>query len=223
MPLPRSADLGLSDEQRLLRSTVREFAQEKVGPRAHEIDATESFPTESWNEAAQLGLLGASAPGEFGGADLGLTELCLIGEELAAVCVSTAATVLHQADMVVGRIARHGSVAQKERWLPGLIDGSLIGCLAMTEPEAGSDVMSMRTRAERIDGGWRLNGTKTFITNGPVADVALIYARTPAEGAASGKFQAVLATKSDLVRNELRKALVATGISPKEIEQRLGF
>jgi isovaleryl-CoA dehydrogenase len=79
---------------------------------------------------------------------------------------------------VVGRIARHGSEEQKERWLPGLIDGSVIGCLAMTEPEAGSDVMSMRTRAERIDGGWRLDGTKTFITNGPVADLALVYART---------------------------------------------
>ncbi len=188
MPLPRSADLGLTDEQRLLRRTVRQFAQEKVAPRAHEIDAEQTFPTESWAEAAELGLLGASVPSELGGAGLGLTELCLIGEELAAVCLSTAATVLHQADMVVGRIARHGSDEQKERWLPGLIDGSLIGCLAMTEPEAGSDVMSMRTRAERVDGGWRLNGTKTFITNGPVADLALVYARTPANERSLGMF-----------------------------------
>ncbi len=182
MPLPRSADLGLSDEQRLLRATLHEFAQEKVAPRAHDIDAAQSFPAQSWAEAAELGLLGATVPSELGGAGLGLTELCLIGEELAAVCVSTAATVLHQADMVVGRIARHGNAAQRERWLPGLIDGSLVGCLAMTEPEAGSDVMSMRTRAERTEGGWRLNGTKTFITNGPVADLALIYARTPEHG-----------------------------------------
>jgi isovaleryl-CoA dehydrogenase len=188
VPLPRSADLGLTDEQRLLRRTVRQFAQEKVAPRAHEIDAEQTFPTESWAEAAELGLLGASVPSELGGAGLGLTELCLIGEELAAVCLSTAATVLHQADMVVGRIARHGSDEQKERWLPGLIDGTLIGCLAMTEPEAGSDVMSMRTRAERVDGGWRLNGTKTFITNGPVADLALVYARTPANERSLGMF-----------------------------------
>jgi isovaleryl-CoA dehydrogenase len=188
VPLPRSADLGLTDEQRLLRRTVREFAQEKVAPRAHGIDAAQSFPAESWAEAAQLGLLGASAPGEFGGAGLGLTELCLIGEELAAVCLSTAATILHQADMVVGRIARRGSEEQKQRWLPGLIDGSLIGCLAMTEPEAGSDVMSMRTRAERVEGGWRLNGTKTFITNGPVADLALVYARTPSNERSLGMF-----------------------------------
>jgi isovaleryl-CoA dehydrogenase len=182
MPLPRSADLGLNDEQRLLRRTLHEFAQEKVAPRAHRIDAEQSFPAESWAEAAELGLLGASVPTELGGAGLGLTELCLIGEELAAVCVATAATVLHQADMVVGRLARHGSEEQRRRWLPGLIDGSIVGCLAMTEPEAGSDVMSMRTRAERVDGGWRLNGTKTFITNGPVADLALIYARTPQGG-----------------------------------------
>jgi Acyl-CoA dehydrogenases len=145
VPLPRSADLGLTDEQRLLRRTVRDFAQEKVAPRAHKIDAEQTFPTESWAEAAELGLLGASVPSELGGAGLGLIELCLIGEELAAVCLSTAATVLHQADMVVGRIARHGSEEQKERWLPGLIDGSLIGCLAMTEPEAGSDVGSLTT------------------------------------------------------------------------------
>ncbi|HEY1854014.1 MAG TPA: acyl-CoA dehydrogenase family protein [Solirubrobacterales bacterium] len=188
MGLPRSAEYGLSDEQKLLRRTLRQFAQEKVAPRARELDAEQSFPAESWAEAADLGLLGASVCHEDGGAGLGLTELCLIGEELAAVCLSTAATVLHQADMVVGRIARHGDAEQKERWLPGLIDGSIIGCLAMTEPEAGSDVMSMRTKAERADGGWRLNGTKTFITNGPVADMALVYARTPANERNLGMF-----------------------------------
>jgi isovaleryl-CoA dehydrogenase len=178
VPLPSPPDLGLSPEQELLRATVREFARRDVAPRAKAIDAAQSFPAESWGQAADLGLLGATAPAEYGGAGLGLAELCIVGEELAAACLSTAATVLHQADMVVGRIARHGSEEQKERWLPGLIDGSVIGCLAMTEPEAGSDVMSMRTRAERIDGGWRLDGTKTFITNGPVADLALVYART---------------------------------------------
>ncbi|HEY2053517.1 MAG TPA: acyl-CoA dehydrogenase family protein [Solirubrobacterales bacterium] len=178
MPLPAPPDLGLEPEQTLLRRTVHEFARRDVAPRAAAIDAAQSFPAESWRQAADLGFLGATAPTEYGGAGLGLTELCIIGEELAAACLSTAATVLHQADMVVGRLARHGSEEQKRRWLPGLIDGSAIGCLAMTEPEAGSDVMSMRTRAERIEGGWRLNGTKTFITNGPVADLALVYART---------------------------------------------
>jgi len=178
VPLPPPSDLGLGEEQVLLRRTAREFARRDVAPRAAALDAAQSFPAESWRQAAELGFLGAVAPPEYGGAGLGLAELCLIGEELAAACVSTAATVLHQADMVVGRLARHASDEQKRRWLPGLIDGSLIGCLAMTEPEAGSDVMSMRTRAQRTDGGWRLTGTKTFITNGPVADLALVYART---------------------------------------------
>jgi isovaleryl-CoA dehydrogenase len=182
MPLPPASDLGLSPEQSLLRRTVREFARRDVAPRAAALDAAQSFPAESWRQAADLGLLGATAPTEYGGAGLGLAELCIVGEELAAVCLSTAATVLHQADMVVGRIARHGSAAQKERWLPGLIDGTLIGCLAMTEPEAGSDVMSMRTRAVRTATGWLLNGTKTFITNGPVADLALVYALTGEPG-----------------------------------------
>ena len=102
MPLPPLADLGLSPEQTLLRSTVRDWAQRDVAPRAKEIDAAQSFPTESWKQAAELGLLGASAPAEYGGAGLGLAELCIVGEELAAACLSTAATVLHQADMVVG-------------------------------------------------------------------------------------------------------------------------
>jgi isovaleryl-CoA dehydrogenase len=202
MPLPRSADLGLSDEQRLLRRTLREFAREKVAPRAHRIDAEQSFPAESWAEAAELGLLGATVSADLGGAGLGLTELCLVGEELAAVCVSTAATVLHQADMVVGRLARHGSEEQRQRWLPGLIDGSIVGCLAMTEPEAGSDVMSMRARAERVDGGWKLNGAKTFITNGPVADLALVYVRTPEHGERSLAMFAVPAETPGFARGK---------------------
>jgi isovaleryl-CoA dehydrogenase len=191
MPLPPASDLGLSPEQSLLRSTVHEFARRDVAPRAAALDAAQSFPAESWRQAADLGLLGATAPTEYGGAGLGLAELCIVGEELAAVCLSTAATVLHQADMVVGRIARHGSEEQKRRWLPGLIDGTLIGCLAMTEPEAGSDVMSMRTRAVRTETGWRLNGIKTFITNGPVADLALVYALTGEPGSRQLGFFAI--------------------------------
>jgi isovaleryl-CoA dehydrogenase len=183
MPLPPAADLGLSPEQILLRRTVHDFARRDVAPRAAGLDAAQSFPAESWRQAADLA--------EYGGAGLGLAELCIVGEELAAACLSTAATILHQADMVVGRIARHGSAAQKERWLPGLIDGSLIGCLAMTEPEAGSDVMSMRTRAVRTESGWRLSGTKTFITNGPVADLALVYALTGEPGSRKLGFFAI--------------------------------
>jgi isovaleryl-CoA dehydrogenase len=161
----------------MLREMVRRFARTEVAALARDIDREQRFPSESWARAAELGLLGVCAPEELGGSGLGLTELCIIGEELAAVCVSTAATILHQADMVIGRFARHGTAWQRERYVPSLCDGSAIGCLAITEPDAGSDVMSMRACAERVDGGYRLNGTKTFITNGPVADLALVYAK----------------------------------------------
>lgn len=167
-------------EQVALRETVREFARERVAPRARQLDRDQVFPRESWDDAAQLGILGMCAPAEYGGSELGVTEMCIVGEEIAAACLSTAATLLHQADLVVARFVRHGTDAQKKEYLPGLCDGSLIGCLAITEPEAGSDAMSMRTRAERAGDGWVITGAKTFITTAPVADFALVYARTGA-------------------------------------------
>lgn len=171
-----------TDEQRMLKDMVRAFAREVVAPLARTIDREERFPTESWARAAELGLLGMAAPEAYGGTGLGLTERCIVGEELSAVCVSTAATILHQADLVIPRLARHGTPDQQARWLPGLCDGSIIGCLAMTEAEAGSDVMSMRTRATRTATGWILDGAKTFITSAPVADLALVYACTGPPG-----------------------------------------
>jgi isovaleryl-CoA dehydrogenase len=175
----------LTDERRMLREMVRAFAREEVAPLAREIDREQRFPTESWKRAAELGLLGMAAPPEYGGTGLGLTEMCIVAEELSAVCVSTSATVLHQADLVVGRFVRHASDEQRRRFLPGLCDGSLIGCLAMTEAEAGSDIMNMQTRAGATAEGYVLNGVKTFITNGPVADVALVYAVTGKPGSRS--------------------------------------
>ncbi len=171
------------DEHRLMRDVVRKFATEDVAPLAVRIDREGRFPRESWKHAAELGLLGIRAPEQFGGSGLGLTETCLVAEELAAVCMSTSATIMHQSNLVIDQIVEHGTPEQHSRYLPGLCDGSVIGCLAITEPEAGSDAVSMRTRAIRVDGGWVLNGTKMFITNGPVADLALIYAKTgPVEG-----------------------------------------
>jgi isovaleryl-CoA dehydrogenase len=167
----------LSADQIMLRDMVRDFAQREVAPLAAVIDREERFPIESWQRGAELGLLGIAAPEEYGGTDLGLTEMCLVGEELAAVCVSTAATLLHQADLVIGRFVRHGTPEQQARWLPGLCDGSIVGALAITEPDAGSDALAMRTTARRTSDGYVLNGTKTFITNGPVADLAVVYAR----------------------------------------------
>jgi isovaleryl-CoA dehydrogenase len=169
---------GLSPEQEMLREMVASFADREVEPLAREIDRDERFPTESWKRSAELGLLGIAVPEEYGGAGCGLIEMCLVGEELSRVCVSTSATVLHQADLVANRFVRHGDEEQKRRYLPAICDGSSIGCLAMTEPGAGSDVLSMSTSARPVDGGWLLNGTKTFITSAPVADFALVYART---------------------------------------------
>jgi len=182
-----STDAGVADftdEQQMLRAMVRDFAAREVAPLAREIDREQRFPCESWERGAELGLLGITAPEEYGGTDLGLTELCIVGEELSAVCVSTAATLLHQADLVINRFVRHGSEEQCARWLPGLCDGSVVGCLAITEPEAGSDALAMRTTARPVGGGYVLDGTKTFITSGPVANIALVYARIerPDEG-----------------------------------------
>jgi isovaleryl-CoA dehydrogenase len=167
-----------SPEQQALVATARRFANEILVPRAYELDRDERFPEEAWERGAELGFLGINAPVEHGGAGLGLVDACLVGEELAAGCVATAVTLFHQANMIVDSIVRNGTEEQRARLLPGLSDGSVIGCLAITEPEAGSDALSLRTRAVPVEGGWRLTGTKMFITNGPVADLALVYAKT---------------------------------------------
>ena len=177
-----------TDEQRMLRTTTRAFAASVLAPLAREIDRDQRFPSEAWSQGADLGILGIGAPVEFGGAGLGLTEMCIVGEELAAVCVSSAATLLHQAELVIGRLVRHGSAVQKAQWLPALCKGALVGCLAITEPEAGSDAMSMQTTATPVDGGFMLSGSKTFITNGPVADVALVYAKVAGTHRSLGLF-----------------------------------
>jgi len=186
-------DWDLTDEQRMLREMLGRFAREEVAPLARELDRDQRFPQEAWTRAAELGLLGIGAPEAYGGAGLGLLEMVLVAEEISAVCVSTSVTILHQADLVIGRFVRHATEEQKQRWLPALCDGSAIGCLAMTEHGAGTDVFSMRTRAQKVDGGYVLNGSKTFITNAPVADVALVYARM---GPADSKSFALLAVEA---------------------------
>lgn len=168
----------LSQEQLDIRETVRRFAREEIAPIAYMVDREERFPIESWRRGAELGLLGVTAPEEYGGAGLGLTELCITAEEISVACHSTGATLMHQAVMVIDSIVRNGDDQQKERYLPRLCDGSWVGCLAITEPESGSDALSMRTTAARTESGWLLSGGKTFITNGPSCDLALVYAKT---------------------------------------------
>ena len=165
----------LTEEQRAFQEMVRSFAEREVAPRAADIDRNAEFPWDLWKQGAELGLLGITSPEEYGGSGLGVVEMCIMAEEVGAVCGATSVSYIHQADLVIDNLARSANEAQRQRWLPGLCDGSLIGCLAMTEPEAGPDVLAMRTTAAPVDGGFRVNGTKTFITNAPIADVAYVY------------------------------------------------
>lgn len=178
----------LTSEQLEIRDAVRQFAQEEVAPGAAERDRTKEFPMDVYRRAAELDYLGIAVAPEHGGAGLGLVEATIVGEEIAAACMSTASLVL-TTYMVVDAIKRTGDEDLQARWLPGLCDGSVIGCTAITEPEAGSDALGLRTRATRTDGGWLLRGSKTFITGAPIADIALVYAKTgPVESREMGCF-----------------------------------
>ncbi|MDQ5984550.1 MAG: isovaleryl-CoA dehydrogenase [Syntrophus sp. SKADARSKE-3] len=170
-----------TEEQTILRETVRLFAEKEVQPLAREIDEQERFPTESFQRLGEMGLLGTTVPQEFGGAGAGYTEMCIIGEELSIVCSSTAAVFGTHAGLCVDNIRRNANAFQLNKYLPPLCDGSKIGGLAMTEPSAGSDVMSMRLRAVKKGDEYVLNGSKIFISNGPVGDIFVIYAKTDPE------------------------------------------
>ncbi|MBP8986025.1 MAG: acyl-CoA dehydrogenase family protein [Syntrophobacterales bacterium] len=173
-------------EQKMLQETVRNFAEKEVAPLAYEIDRDERFPNESFRRLAEMGLLGITVPVEYGGAGAGYTDMCIVGEELGAVCCSTAAVWGTHSDLCVDNIRRNANEQQQRKYLPPLCDGSKIGGLAMTEPSAGSDVMSMKLKAERKKDEYILNGSKIFISNGPVGDVFVIYAKTAPEKGAHG-------------------------------------
>ncbi len=175
-----------TSEQKMLRETIATFAEKEVAPLAYEIDRDERFPEESFRRLAELGVLGITVPVEYGGAGAGYTEMCIVTEELARFCGSTAATYADHADLCIDNIRRNADEAQKKKYLPSLCSGEKIGGLAMTEPSAGSDVMSMSLRAELKGDHYLLNGTKTFITNGPVGDVFVVYAKTAPEKKAHG-------------------------------------
>ena len=173
-------------EQKMLQETVRNFAEKEVAPLAYEIDRDERFPNESFRRLAEMGLLGITVPVEYGGAGAGYTDMCIVGEELGAVCCSTAAVWGTHSDLCVDNIRRNANEQQQRKYLPPLCDGSKIGGLAMTEPSAGSDVMSMKLKAERKKDEYILNGSKIFISNGPVGDIFVIYAKTAPENGARG-------------------------------------
>ena len=171
-------DLTLTEEQELARKTAREFATEKVLPRAAEIDEHGKIPRELIAQMGALGFMGAYVPERHGGAGLDVLSYALILEEINRACASTGVVLCSHVSLAVDPILHHGSDEQKARYLPGLASGERIGCFALSEPASGSDAAAMRTSARREGDTWILNGTKNFITNGSIADVAIVFAQT---------------------------------------------
>lgn len=176
-------DVGLSDTHRDVRDMAREFARREIAPRAAEWNARHEVPVEAMRRLGELGMLGILIPEEYGGAGLDALALCLVMEELAAADAGTSTCVAVQNGLVAAPILRAGSEEQKRRWLPRLASGEIFGCYALTEPDAGSDAASLRTRAERAGDAWELHGAKQWITSGGIADLFIVFARTGGPGA----------------------------------------
>ena len=179
-------DFGLGSDIDMLRDTVRAFAQNKIAPHADEIDRANKFPRELWPLLGELGLLGVTVEEELGGAGLGYLAHCVAMEEISRASAAVGLSYGAHSNLCVNQIRRNGSDEQRKRYLPKLISGEHVGALAMSEPEAGSDVVSMRTRADRKGDRFVLNGSKMWITNGPVADTLVVYAKTDRTAGARG-------------------------------------
>lgn len=182
--MPRPFDFDLGETADMLRDTVFAFAQAEIAPRAAEIDKTDQFPMDLWEKFGGLGLLGVTVEEEHGGSGLGYLEHCIAMEEISRASASVGLSYGAHSNLCVNQIRKNGSEDQKRRYLPKLISGAHVGALAMSEPGAGSDVVSMKLKAEKKGDRYILNGTKMWITNGPDADVLVVYAKTdPAAGA----------------------------------------
>ncbi len=169
-------EIELTEEQKLLRDTVRRFAVEVVGPRAKEIDETGEFPRDFYDRAGELGLAGITVPEEFGGAGMDSISYCLVIEEVSRLCATSGVILSVNNSLVCDPILKFGSAEQKRDFLTPLAAGEKLGCFALTEPGAGSDAAGLRSTARRDGGDYVLNGNKVFITNGTDADVALVFA-----------------------------------------------
>ncbi len=179
-------DFDLGDAADLLRDSVADFAADEIAPRAAEIDETNEFPMDLWPKMGTLGLLGITVEEEFGGAGMGYLEHVVAMEEISRASASVGLSYGAHSNLCVNQIRRNGSDGQKRRYLPGLVSGEHVGALAMSEPEAGSDVVGMRLRAEKKGDRYVLDGTKMWITNGPDADVLVVYARTDPNAGSRG-------------------------------------
>jgi glutaryl-CoA dehydrogenase len=179
---PFDLDHQLTDEERLVRDTAEGYAQEKLQPRVTEAYLNENFDRAILSEMGELGLLGATIPETYGGAGLGYVSYGLIARAVERVDSGYRSAMSVQSSLVMHPIHAYGSEEQRRKYLPGLAKGDLVGCFGLTEPDSGSDPGSMRTRAEKIDGGYRLTGTKMWITNAPIADVFVVWAKSDAHG-----------------------------------------
>jgi len=179
-------DFGLGESADMIRDSVGRFADERIAPLAEKVDREDWFPRDLWPEMGALGLHGITVEEEWGGLGLGYLEHVIAVEEVSRASASVGLSYGAHSNLCINQIRRWGSDAQKAKYLPPLISGEHVGALAMSEAGAGSDVVAMKLRAEPVPGGYRLNGTKFWITNGPVADTLVVYARTTADAASKG-------------------------------------
>jgi isovaleryl-CoA dehydrogenase len=181
-----SLSFGLGDTIDALRDAVKEFAQNEIAPRAAEIDASNEFPRDLWPMMGELGLLGMTVEEELGGTGLGYLAHSVAMEEISRASASVGLSYGAHSNLCVNQIRKNGSAEQKAKYLPKLMSGEHVGALAMSEPGAGSDVVSMKLKAEKQGNHYLLNGNKMWITNGPDADVLVVYAKTDASAGKRG-------------------------------------
>jgi len=181
-----SLDFGLGDDINMLRDAVKAFADAEIAPRAAEIDRVNEFPADLWKKFGDMGLLGMTASEEYGGTNMGYLAHIVALEEISRASASVGLSYGAHSNLCVNQIRRNGSDAQRQKYLPKLISGEHVGALAMSEPNAGSDVVSMKLRADKKGGRFVLNGSKMWITNGGDADTLVVYAKTDPDAGAKG-------------------------------------